>query len=278
MLDSAPVSVSDSTHDARERFAARADDYVSSAGHASGADLELLVALAAPHAGELALDVACGGGHTALALARRGARVTASDLTPEMLEAARGFLEARGVDATYVVAEAAHLPFPDDVFGVVTCRIAAHHFPEPAEFFAEAERVLGPGGRLAFQDHALPDDPIGGELINAFERLRDPSHRRAYPVSEWLRFATQAGLVLEAYSLIPKRHDFDDWCARQSCSAETVSTLETLVASMPPSASEWIAPEWRQRNEAAPEGNRALAGFSNRHLVLLVRKPSPSGV
>ena len=276
MLDSAPDFVFDSVRKARDRFSARADEYVRSADHASGADLDLLIALAAPQPGQRALDVACGGGHTALALARRGAHVTASDLTPEMLDAARGFLEARGVDASYVVAEAAHLPFPAGDFGVVTCRIAAHHFPQPSAFFAEAARVLEPGGRLAFQDHALPDDPVGAELIDAFERLRDPSHRRAYPVSEWLRFAREAGFVLEAYSLIPKRHDFADWCARQSCSAETVCALEGLVASMPPSAVEWIDPEWHQRSATGAGTHRALAGFSNRHLVLLVRKPCAS--
>ena len=276
MLDSAPDFVPDSVSNARARFAVRADKYVTSADHASGSDLDLLIELASPQPGQRALDVACGGGHTAIALARRGAHVTASDITPEMLDAARGFLEARGVDASYVVAEAAHLPFAAAGFGVVTCRIAAHHFPQPAEFFAEAARVLEPGGRLAFQDHALPDDPVGAELIDAFERLRDPSHRCAYPVSEWLRFAREAGLVLEAYSLILKRHDFADWCARQSCSVETVAALEGLVASMPPSAAEWIEPQWHQRSETGTATHRALAGFSNRHLVLLVRKPCSS--
>lgn len=274
MFGSAPMAAPDST-DARERFAARADDYVESATHAAGADLDLLVSLAALRPGELALDVACGGGHTALALARRGARVTACDLTPKMLDAARGFLEARGVDATYVIAEAGHLPFADGEFAVVTCRIAAHHFPDPAAFFAEAARVLAPGGRLAFQDQALPDDPIGGELIDAFERLRDPSHRHAYPVSGWLHFAEQAGFILEAYSLIPKRHDFAGWCSRQACSDETIAALERFSASLPPSASEWIAPEWHgSKQNAGSQGQRRLAGFANRHLVLLARKPS----
>ncbi|MDP2299938.1 MAG: methyltransferase domain-containing protein, partial [Actinomycetota bacterium] len=69
----------------RERFGQRAGGYRASALHAGGPDLELLVELAAAGPNVRVLDVATGGGHVALALARTGADVTACDLTPEML-------------------------------------------------------------------------------------------------------------------------------------------------------------------------------------------------
>lgn len=73
----------------RDRFGPRAEAYVTSADHDAPDELALLVAAADPQPGWLAVDVATGGGHTALAFAPAVARVVATDLTPEMLAAAR---------------------------------------------------------------------------------------------------------------------------------------------------------------------------------------------
>ncbi len=70
------------------QFGRAATAYVHSKEHAGGDDLARIVALAAPTADHHALDIATGGGHTALALARVAGSVTATDLTPEMLAAA----------------------------------------------------------------------------------------------------------------------------------------------------------------------------------------------
>lgn len=72
----------------RSQFGRTAHAYVESVGHAQGAELSEMVALAGTlHPGAFAqksvLDVATGGGHTALAFAGAGAQVTATDLTPE---------------------------------------------------------------------------------------------------------------------------------------------------------------------------------------------------
>src|SRR5262249_33969752 len=81
----------------RETFSRSAEAYVASPVHAAGDDLARLLALAAPRPTDRALDVSTGGGHTALALAAHVARVTASDLTPRMLAAARAFLTEKGI-------------------------------------------------------------------------------------------------------------------------------------------------------------------------------------
>src|SRR5574340_1717219 len=104
----------------RERFGARADDYRLSALHAAGPDLDMLLAWLDPQPAERALDVATGGGHVALALARTGADVDACDLTPEMLEAASRLLADNDCAATFMVAEAAALPYDDASFEIVT--------------------------------------------------------------------------------------------------------------------------------------------------------------
>ena len=93
------VDTDTTTHKARvqDQFGASAAAYVASAGHAAGDDLAQLVAWAEGGPDKAALDVATGGGHTALALATHYGRVVASDLTAPMLAAAEGFIRGRGV-------------------------------------------------------------------------------------------------------------------------------------------------------------------------------------
>ncbi len=253
----------------RERFGSRAQRYVDSASHAWGVDLETLIAFADPRPGERAVDVATGGGHVALELVRAGARVVAVDLTPEMLDAARAHLEAEGIgdDVEFVVGHAAALPFDDASVDLVTCRIAAHHFRDAGAFFREAARVLVPDGRLAFQDHALPEAATSACLVDEFERVRDPSHHRAYSVRGWSDLAERAGLVVERCELFEKRHDFDEWCERQSCSGRAVAELTEIAATLPPQGRDWLAAEW---SDSRPP---RLVAFGNRHVVMLARKP-----
>ena len=86
------------------------------------------------------LDVATGAGHTALAFAPLVARVVASDITGEMLAEAAKLAGARGLaNVETAHAEAGNLPFPDASFDLVTCRLAAHHFPAPAAFVARSQ-------------------------------------------------------------------------------------------------------------------------------------------
>ena len=249
---------------ARERFGPRADGYLESALHTAGPDLELLVELAATGPDTRVLDVATGGGHVALALARTGADVTACDLTPEMLDVAGILLAEHGCQARFVVAEASALPFDDASFDVVTCRIAAHHFPDAQVFFAEVARVLVPGGRLAFQDQILPPQPTSAVLVDAFERLRDPSHNQAFSVDGWTTLITRAGLEVERAELIDKRHEFAEWTTRQACDDACVVRLQELMAEAPGGMRDWLVPEY--------DGERLVA-FRNRHLVALARKP-----
>ena len=142
----------------QERFGRFAPSYVTSAGHARGAELERLLALAAPQAEWRALDVATGGGHTALKIAPHVRQIVASDLTPAMLEAARAHIGLQAPNAAFTAADAEALPFADEAFDLLTCRIAPHHFPDVFAFVRECARVLKPGGRLVVQDLTVPDD------------------------------------------------------------------------------------------------------------------------
>ncbi|MBN1250486.1 MAG: methyltransferase domain-containing protein, partial [Anaerolineae bacterium] len=162
---------------AQLRFGQFAQAYVTSAPHARGIDLDWLLDLAQPQPDWVMLDVATGGGHTALKFAPHVAHVTASDLTQRMLEAAEAHIRAQGIaNVSFRQAAAEGLPFEDGSFDLVTCRIAPHHFEDAARFVEEAARVLKGGGVLLVQDHLVPEDPLIARYTEAFEKLRDPSH------------------------------------------------------------------------------------------------------
>src|SRR5574340_632694 len=97
----------------QDYFSRTAENYVASFSHRSGNDLQRLLEIGEWNPQLTALDIATGGGHTALAIAPFVAQVTVTDLTPRMLEKAREFILAQGVtNAHFQVGDAEQLPFP----------------------------------------------------------------------------------------------------------------------------------------------------------------------
>ena len=215
-------------------FGRAAEAYVTSPSHSAGDDLARLVELAAPRDTDAALDVSTGGGHVALALAPHVARVVASDLTPLMLAAARRFIRSRGMrNVDYVVADAERLPFLDETFDLVTVRIAPHHYADARAAVAEMARVLVPGGRLILIDNIAPEDPELDACANAWEKRRDPSHVRAYTVTEWRAFLAGAGLRITNLEQGRKTHPFAAWAERVRMPAEARLALEADILAAP---------------------------------------------
>jgi SAM-dependent methyltransferase len=250
----------------QERFGKLAAGYVSSSSHAKGADLDRLVEAGNPQADWLVLDVATGGGHTALKFAPRVRQVIATDLTPRMLAAAQKFILGQGIaNISFELVDAEDLSFAADTFDLVTCRIAPHHFPDCARFIQEGQRVLKPGGLLLVQDHLLPEDRAAARFVDAFERLRDPSHNRAFSHSEWLRLFADAGLQVEHTGEIIKRHQLLPWAERQGCLPETISQLRAMLAAAPVLAGTWLQ---------AADQDGTEASFVNHHLLIAGRKPN----
>jgi ubiquinone/menaquinone biosynthesis C-methylase UbiE len=117
-----------------------------------------------PHAIELAqrcrlqpgtevLDVAAGDGNFAIAAARLGATVTATDLTPAMVDLGRARSTALGLAIEWLEADAEELPFPDGRFDVVASVFGAMFGPHPETVAAELFRVTKPGGRVAMANY-----------------------------------------------------------------------------------------------------------------------------
>lgn len=249
----------------QDQFGATAQSYVTSQSHAHGDDLALMLDLARLRGDERVLDIATGGGHTALAFARHAREVVASDLTPAMLRAAEQFIGGQGLaNVRFELADAEDLPFADASFDVVTTRIAPHHFPRPQRYVHEVARVLRPGGRFLLDDNMGPEDAELSAFMDRFERWRDPSHARAYTVGEWRGWIEAAGLAVEHVEpLRAKRYDFADWAARMRMPETERAELERWLLAAPPRCAEFF-------QLAVEDGRvRAISGFYG---IIVARK------
>lgn len=259
----------------QQQFGANAAAYLTSTVHAKGASLARLVELVSPKKDWVALDVATGAGHTAAQFAPFVASVIASDLTPEMLEQSKKLALEKGLaNMTTAIADAEALPFPDQTFDLVTCRIAPHHFPSIALFLSESFRVLKPGGTFAVVDNVSPDAETtpgysaaelrdAGLGYNAFEKVRDPSHGRALATAEWLELMAEVGFELLHREHAPKAMDFASWVKTMNVPAATVPRLEAMLDEASPALKAFLKPT----NDA---GKR---GFTLDELIAIARRP-----
>lgn len=99
-----------------------------------------------------ALEIGSGTGYFSLNLLQAGAieRATATDISPGMLATLEKNAERLGLEVRTAAAEAETLPFPDQSFDLVFGHAVLHHIPDLAQAFSEFNRVLRPGGTLAF--------------------------------------------------------------------------------------------------------------------------------
>ena len=220
-------------HDQRvqAQFGTTAAAYVTSAVHATGADLDRIAALCAVCKPVHAIDLGAGGGHVAYAMAPYAARVTACDLAPEMLAAVAGEASRRGLDniATQQAA-AERLPFPDAHADFLASRFSAHHWGDVEAGLREARRVLRAGAPAVFVDVVAPASAAADTHLQAVELLRDPSHVRDYALREWQSMLARAGFVVEAVAHGRLRMDFASWTARMHTPASLVSAIRALQA------------------------------------------------
>lgn len=226
-----------------DRFNRFAERYVNAAQLGGTEEPQKLVAMAKPLPGDRVLDIATGGGHTALAFAPHVASVYAHDLALGMLNAARTYLDSRGAPAVYVAGDAESLPFANETFDIVSCRIAQHHFPDVFKFMQECARVLRPGGRLVQQDQVAPDADRDGRYLDSFERLRDPSHVRVQSELEWRGLYLDVGLTVDEVQIARHRTSLVTWAQRQDVSAQTMEHLQILMARAPDAVRAWVKPE-----------------------------------
>jgi ubiquinone/menaquinone biosynthesis C-methylase UbiE len=211
------------------QFGEQASAYVSSAVHAAGADLAALASLAEGHPDARVLDLGCGGGHVAYAVAPHVAEVVACDLSEQMLQAVAETAAQRGLANLHTkLGPAERLPFVADEFDLVLSRYSAHHWRDLDAGLREAVRVLVPGGRLGIVDVVSPGWPAHDTFLQAVEVLRDTSHVRNRSRAEWAEALARAGLDVAALRSFRVRLVFADWIARMRTPPTMASAIRAL--------------------------------------------------
>jgi ubiquinone/menaquinone biosynthesis C-methylase UbiE len=214
------------------QFDRQSDRYGKSHILADTQDVALGLQAVAVPAGGTALDVATGGGHTALWLARQGWKVTAGDIAPRMLENARKLCAEAGVAIETRLFPAEEMPFTGSSFDLVTVRVAPHHFSSPGKFVQETVRVLKPGGHFLLIDGSVPDDdPETEEWLHRVEKWRDPSHGRFLSRKAWQDLADEAGLRIVRSELQSRQQPDLNWYFETAATPEEnrVKVLEAVA-------------------------------------------------
>jgi len=177
------------------------------------------------------LDIGCGEGHNTRLLARRGARVTAIDISRKFIAHAREAEVREPLGIAYHVASAVELPFGDATLDFAVAFMSLMDVPETGRALAEVFRVVRPGGFLQFSiTHPCSDTPhrrnlrdergttyaieVGRYFEQTTERVDEwlfgaapPEARRGlrpfrvprfhHTLSEWFNVITDSGLLLE---------------------------------------------------------------------------------
>ena len=252
--------------DVAQQFGRTAKAYATSAGHAHGADLQILLSMLAPTPSMTVLDVATGAGHTAAAVAPFVRSVLATDLAPEMIAETAKLFQARGLDnATAAVSDVEDLSVAAGAFDAVTCRIAPHHFLDIEKAVSEIARVLKPGGLFVLEDSCAPEAQRQNRFINGLEVLRDPTHVRSYTSKEWRSMLKRAGMTVMRARHYHKTHDVKDWIERSDLSAADQKRVYDAFAN---------APLWaRKQFTITYDGDRALT-FTDDKIILRAVKAS----
>ena len=197
---------------AAAQFNRQSDRYGKSHILADTSDVARGLAGLTPRQGAVALDVATGGGHTAIHLARAGWRVTAGDVSEKMLVNARALAQSEGLVIQVSCFPAEAIPFEPASFDLVSVRVAPHHFSSPAKFIGEVARVLKPGGHFLLIDGSLPDDDPETDLwLNQVEKWRDPSHNRLLSRQAWETLVVKNGLQVEQSELFKMKQPDLNW-------------------------------------------------------------------
>jgi len=144
---------------------------------------EALVEACAVGPGMRVLDVAAGNGNVAIAAARRGAQVIASDITPQLVEEGRRRTESEGLNIEWREADAEDLPFGSEEFDVVTSAFGAMFAPRAAHTAGELIRVTKVGGKVGMT--AWTPEGFTGQGFKLAAKYQPPPPEGADTAISW---------------------------------------------------------------------------------------------
>lgn len=237
---------------------------------------EALVEACAIGPGMRVLDVAAGDGNVAIAAARRGAQVIASDITPELVEAGRRRSESEGLNIEWREADAEDLPFGSEEFDVVTSAFGAMFAPRAAHTAGELMRVTKRGGKVGMT--AWTPEGFIGQGFKLAAKYQPPPPEGADTAVSWggedtarARFEPHASRVETSRGVVPWRFEsVDAWMA---WSQENVPPTVVARKMLPPETFAEFSEENRTR---ASELNQATDGsfyVDAEYLLIVAAKP-----
>jgi ubiquinone/menaquinone biosynthesis C-methylase UbiE len=216
-----------------EEFTHQADTFnQSSVANAPGL-LDAILRMAQPRPEQRWLDVACGPGVLARALAPMVAEVHGVDATPAMVALARREAHAQALtNLTVSLGDAGALAFAPGSWDGAVSRFALHHIPVPERVMGEMARVVAPGGCVIVADSLADESAEAYAWSQEIERLRDPSHWASLSAPRMRALGQAAGLALEQEAEVTLGIDFEDWLARGSGHVNA-ALVERALASRP---------------------------------------------
>jgi len=149
----------------RDEFAHQADSFARSPTMSLAETLGVLVDLVPEDPEASWVEVACGPGLIARAMAPRVGSVVGLDLTPAMIDKARAATAEAGVEnVSFELGDATALNLPDDSLDGAITRFSLHHIPGPVRVLEEMRRVVKPGGYVVVSDFVTDDDGASAAL------------------------------------------------------------------------------------------------------------------
>ncbi|WP_330986157.1 MULTISPECIES: class I SAM-dependent methyltransferase [Enterobacterales] len=239
-----------------KQFGFQASAYLTSAVHASGRDLQRLSERLSAFPQAHVLDMGCGAGHASFIAAGKVAKVTAYDLSAQMLDVVNQAAADKGLtNISTCQGYAEILPFEDASYDVVISRYSAHHWHDVGQALREVRRVLKPGGVFIIMDVMSPGHPLRDIWLQTVEALRDTSHVRNYSSGEWLSLINEAGLITR--NLITDRLplEFSSWVARM----RTPATLCEAIRLYQDSASQEVKNYFELQEEGSFTSDTIMA-------------------
>ncbi|TRM12181.1 class I SAM-dependent methyltransferase [Lentibacillus cibarius] len=172
------------------------------------------------------LDVAAGTGIISRAMAPFVSQVTSLDLSPDMIRQGNRENEQQQIfNIQFVQGSAENLPFEDDSFDIVICRLAFHHFTDPYKIFSEMVRCGKRDSTIAVIDMISPREARLNQSYNYYETLRDPSHVKALTREELIKMYESFGIKVFACEGLQVEKSVEDWLALTKTNKEIGSRI-----------------------------------------------------
>lgn len=166
-----------------------------------------LVRLARVQPGERALDLCCGTGDLALALAKQGAEVTGLDFSEPMLQVARQKSKVRSPKSKveFICGDAQKIPFANETFDVLSIGYGLRNLADLDAGLSDMWRVTKPGGRLLALEFGKPDNSVWRAIYFTYLKLLLPVFGRIFCGN-----AAAYGYILESLKHYPAQQAVAD--------------------------------------------------------------------